>query len=102
MITPSVDAARRIERYAPDAHVVPIHHEEAPFAWREAKAPRVLSEDDTLRVAVIGVLAPHKGRQLVIDTALEAKASRMRIEFIVIGDPFGVRAVVPVACFAGS
>lgn len=89
VITPSVDAARRVERYAPDAHVVPIYHEEISSAWRDAGAPRLLSENDIFRVAVIGVLAPHKGRQLVIDAALEAKAMRVPIEFIVIGDPFG-------------
>lgn len=89
VIAPSIDAAQRVERYAPDANAVAIYHEEAPKSWREARAPRKLSRTDTLRVAVIGVLAPHKGRALVVDAALEAKASGVPVEFIVIGDPFG-------------
>ncbi|QWT18710.1 glycosyltransferase [Bacillus sp. NP157] len=89
VITPSVDASVRIERYAPGANTQAILHESVPSLWREASAPRRLHDRDVLRVAVIGVLAPHKGRDLVIDAATHARAMGMDIEFIVIGDPFG-------------
>jgi GT2 family glycosyltransferase/glycosyltransferase involved in cell wall biosynthesis len=89
VITPSVDTSRRIALYAPDANVVAIQHEPVPASWRDAAAPRQLEGNTPLRVAVIGVLAPHKGREMVIDAAIHARAAGLPLEFVVIGDPFG-------------
>jgi len=89
VIAPSIDAAERIKGYAPDANVAVIHHEDAPPNWRHARPQRRLGEGDVLRVGVIGVLAKHKGRELVIDAAITALERGLPIEFIVIGDPQG-------------
>ncbi len=89
VIAPSADAACRIRRYAPETRIVAIHHEQVKRGWLRASAPRILGVTDVLRVAVIGMLAEHKGRQLVIDAALAVRAASLPIEFVVIGDPLG-------------
>jgi glycosyltransferase involved in cell wall biosynthesis len=89
VITPSVDASERIERYAPDAALVPIYHEEQRKAWLDAESVAPLAPGEVMRIAVLGVLAEHKGRQLVIDAARGVVTSDLAMEFIIIGDPFG-------------
>lgn len=89
VFVPSMDAARRVHRYTPDANVVAIYHEEAQAGWAHGTPRRSLGQQDMLRIAVIGVLAPHKGRQLVLDAATAAAAQSLPLEFIVIGDAFG-------------
>lgn len=89
VFAPSVDAAERIRRYVPDANVVAVYHEEAPTEWTQASPRRTLVENDVLRVAVIGMLAAHKGRQLVLDAATTAVAQNLPVEFIVVGDALG-------------
>ncbi|UPG95353.1 glycosyltransferase [Luteibacter aegosomatissinici] len=89
VITPSVDASMRIARYAPEAHTVAIRHEAAPAKWGEVPERRRLASDEALRIAIIGVLAPNKGRDLVIEAAMHARSKGLPLEFVVIGDPFG-------------
>jgi len=89
VFAPSEDAAHRILNYAPDARVVSVYHQEGKEHWGKAAPLRRLGPDDILRVVILGVLAPHKGRQLVLDAAIEAVSQQLPIEFIVIGDPFG-------------
>lgn len=89
VIAPSIDVAERIKGYAPDANVTVVHHEDTPLKWRHARLQRLLGAQDVLRVGVIGVLAQHKGRELVIDAAITALERNLPIEFIVIGDPQG-------------
>lgn len=89
VITPSVDASMRIARYSPEARMLAIQHEAAPARWSEVPEPRRLASDEPLRVAVLGVLAPNKGRDLVIEAAMHARAKNLPLEFVVIGDPFG-------------
>lgn len=89
VFVPSMDAAHRIQRYIPDANVVAIYHEEAQAGWVQATPRRSLGQQDILRIAVIGVLAPHKGRQLVLDAATTAAVQSLPLEFIVIGDALG-------------
>lgn len=89
VIAPSVDTAERIKRYAQDANVAVIQHEEVPLKWHHACPQRQLGEQDVLRVGVVGVLAKHKGRELVIDAAIASLERSLPIEFIVIGDPQG-------------
>ncbi|WP_372382301.1 glycosyltransferase [Xanthomonas sp. NCPPB 1068] len=89
VIAPSIDAAERIRGYAPDANVTVVHHEETPQKWRHARPQRCLGAQDVLRVGVIGVLARHKGRELLINAAIISLERNLPIEFIVIGDPQG-------------
>lgn len=89
VITPSVDTQRRIQRYAPDANVLVIRHESVPEHWHTASPTRQLAATGVMRVAILGVLAPHKGRDLVIGAAMHARAQGLPLEFVVIGDPAG-------------
>lgn len=102
VFAPSVDAAERIRRYVPDANVVAVYHEDVSKEWARAKPRRVLAEGDALRVAVIGMLAPHKGRQLVLDAATTAMAQSLPIEFIVIGDALGELPPASVAAIRAT
>ena len=102
VFVPSMDAARRARRYAPDANVVAIYHEAAEASWSHAAPRRSLDKQDKLRVAVIGVLAPHKGRQLVLDAAIAAIAQNLPLEFIVIGDAFGMLPPPSVAAIRST
>lgn len=102
VFAPSEDVSRRILRYAPDARVVTVYHQERKLQWREASPSRRLGQDDNLRVVILGVLAPHKGRQLVLDAAIEATHRNERIEFIVVGDPFGALPPESVAAIRAT
>lgn len=89
VISPSVDTAERMLRYTPDANMVVVQHEEPRASWSKAMRPRALHKGDVLRVGVVGVLARHKGRELVVAAAIDAVEHKLPIEYIVIGDPFG-------------
>lgn len=89
VVAPSIDTAERIQKYAPDANVTVVRHEELGASWREARITRSLTGPSVLRVGVIGVLANHKGRELVIGAAIDAAERELPIEFVVIGDPLG-------------
>lgn len=89
VITPSIDTLRRIRRYAPDANVLAIRHESVPGRWHAASPTHQLADASVMRVAILGVLAPHKGRDLVIEAATHARAKGLPLEFVVIGDPAG-------------
>jgi GT2 family glycosyltransferase/glycosyltransferase involved in cell wall biosynthesis len=89
VFVPSMDAGKRARRYAPDANIVATYHEATEASWKQAAPRRSLDQQDKLRIAVIGVLAPHKGRQLVLDAATAAVAQNLPLEFVVIGDAFG-------------
>lgn len=89
VITPSVDTSLRLQRYAPDARMVAVQHEVVPPEWREVAQPRRLAGDSPLRVGVIGIFAPNKGRDLIIDASMSALERGLPLEFVVIGDPFG-------------
>lgn len=89
VIAPSVDTLKRLRRYAPDASLQAIWHEAESPAWKVVGPGRQLTGGDVLKVAVLGVLAPHKGRDLVIGAAMHARARHLPLEFVVIGDPLG-------------
>ena len=86
VLCPSGDVATRIRRYhpsVPNLRTVPHSHlGEAPVA--EAWAPP-LNEDEPLRVAVLGVMARHKGGEKVLACAASARAKKQPIHFTVIG-----------------
>lgn len=102
VFVPSLDAAKRARHYAPGANIVAVYHEPVEASWTEAAPRRSLDQQDRLRIAVIGVLAPHKGRQLVLDAATAAVAQNLPLEFIVIGDAFGVLPPPSVAAIRST
>jgi GT2 family glycosyltransferase len=85
---PSHDAAQRIERYF---GVLPEVRRHEPVGTLHA-APivrRAASAAQPLRVVLLGVLAAHKGRRLVIDAATAAQRKGLPLRFHLIGDPQG-------------
>jgi len=102
VVTPSIDTLRRIRRYAPDANVLAIRHESVPERWHAASPTRQLAAASVMRVAILGVLAPHKGRALVIEAAMYARAQGLPLEFVVIGDPAGELPPPVVAAIRSS
>lgn len=85
---PSNDTARRIERYF---GVLPKvqPHESVGLVQSSPVARRVATHRRPLRVVLLGVLAPHKGRELVIEAATAAQRKRLPLSFHLIGDSQG-------------
>ena len=87
VICPSEDTAIRLSRYFDSANLKVVHHDpllaEMPLE-RDVRATNVTA-GEPFRVAVLGVLAPHKGAHVVAACAKLAKAQDQSIEFHVIG-----------------
>jgi GT2 family glycosyltransferase/glycosyltransferase involved in cell wall biosynthesis len=86
VITPTADTAHRILRYAPGARVISTAHPGAP-ACNDIQSVnrRPVAPDAPLRIATLGVLAPHKGLPLVQACAEAARERNLPLEFIHIG-----------------
>lgn len=82
VICPSEDLRRRLARYAPRARLLVVPHEPVvEGAWRVE--PRPLHPREPLRVGLLGVVAKHKGLD-VLAAAVAALEPRT-VEFVVIG-----------------
>jgi len=82
VICPSQDVKDRIGRYYPRANLIVVPHESNTLdSW--AVAPRPAPNDKPLRVLLIGLLNPLKGRNLV-EACLRGGAGAP-IEFVLIG-----------------
>lgn len=86
LTAPSLDCAQRIGRYfgrTPDVRL----HEEVPVL----SMPLTVSQRKgrKRRVLILGALAPHKGRLLVLAAAEEVVRRSLPLEFHLIGDPQG-------------
>lgn len=85
VLCPTADVATRVTRYAPSAAVELEPHEHdlyrAPSDLRPARAG-----GRKLRVAVIGVMAEHKGGHFLLDCVERASEIGAEIEWRVIGD----------------
>jgi GT2 family glycosyltransferase/glycosyltransferase involved in cell wall biosynthesis/SAM-dependent methyltransferase len=81
---PSEDVARRIRRYHPSASTVIVPHE-AVVAVPQPSPRRAVPPEGVLRVAVLGVLARHKGAELVGQVARAAAARGLPLEFRLVG-----------------
>lgn len=86
---PSADAAARIERYFGVRPEVRYH--ESEISLQPVGMPRVSRHDARApyRVVIIGALANHKGRQVVLDAAEAARKHGYPLQFHLIGDPLG-------------
>jgi GT2 family glycosyltransferase len=82
VFAPSEDTARRLERHISGLQVQVRPHtpeiDTAPLLPREAKRKLV-------RVALLGAIGDHKGYQVLLDCALNARARRLPLEFVVVG-----------------
>jgi GT2 family glycosyltransferase/glycosyltransferase involved in cell wall biosynthesis len=88
LMAPSRDSAARIQRYFQRMPEVRLH-EDGPTPAVRKQSRTDTRRDGRLRVLVLGTLAPHKGRQLVLGTVEEALNRSLPLEFYLIGDPQG-------------
>lgn len=84
VICPSHDVATRLANYYPSARLCVVPHEAAIAATEAIQLPS-LGAQDVFRVALLGVLAKHKGLDLVQAAAALANDRRLPLQFIVIG-----------------
>ncbi len=90
VFAPSQDALDRLRRHGLGARARLVPHEPvAPGPWPTRAKPR---PGKRLRVAVLGVLANHKGAQLVASVAMAANPGMLEVQLI--GD---VEATIPAA-----
>ena len=82
VIAPSADTATRMQQHfaALDVDVKP----HAPFIESAPLPPRV-DPRKVARVALIGAIGVHKGYEVLLDCARDARARKLPIEFVVIG-----------------
>ena len=80
---PSKDVYSRVIRYAPSSRALVVPHEVVDSESWPLKVPH-LGKRKRLRIAVLGVLAPHKGRDIVL-ACVEAADPEL-YEFIIIGN----------------
>lgn len=87
VICPSQDTADRLARYYPFAALVVADHAELQpdIDLDRAVLPVSIAENEPLRVAILGVLAPHKGARLVAACADHAQQQGLPIEFHIVG-----------------
>ncbi len=88
VFTPSHDVERRVKRYFPGANTVYAPHEKETYD-EIAVQPRMLDQDASLRVVVLGGLSNFKGADLLESCAIKARKAHLSIEFHLIG--FGYR-----------
>ena len=87
VICPSGDVAARIRRYHADTRCVVAPHDllfDTPDTPLDVQ-PRPLTSHEPLRVALLGVMAPHKGSELVAACARRAKREDVPVEFHIVG-----------------
>ena len=84
VVAPSQDCAARVGRYHP-VRIDVVHHEgaamPAPPRWRA----RAASTAGPLRVVILGVLAPHKGKYKVLEALQETALGKLPLHFHLIG-----------------
>jgi len=81
VICPSEDTKRRIGRYFPQAKLMAIPHQPVKENLWHVAAPQ-FQENERMRIAILGVVAKHKGLDALIAAAT---VNPSRYEFIVIG-----------------
>ncbi|MFG1423655.1 glycosyltransferase [Roseixanthobacter liquoris] len=85
VICPSHDVAERIRRYAPDARLMVVPHETDLYRRQQPALLPPLAADIPLRVAVLGILAEHKGGAFLLDCIEYSRAIKAPLEWQVIG-----------------
>ncbi len=84
VICPSNDVRLRMQKYIPDVKYFVVPHLVPKNTNIAFKIPK-LGKNDPLRVAIIAALWPHKGSNLVLETAKMIKERNQNIELNLIG-----------------
>lgn len=80
---PSLDTAKRFQRYFPTIHVEVRPHKEAVNA--NARRVALPYRSGPLKIAIIGAIGPHKGVEILERCAEDAEQRGLPIEFVVVG-----------------
>jgi glycosyltransferase involved in cell wall biosynthesis len=84
VICPSHDVAHRCQKYFPEAFYQVVSHEATLAEVANIKVP-ILDQNEPLRIAILGVLARHKGLGLIADTLVVAEKIKAPLQFQLIG-----------------
>ena len=84
VVAPSQDCAARISRYHP-VRIEVVHHERPTAPARPRWRTRHVTAADPLRVVLLGVLAPHKGKYKVLEALQETAQAKLPLHFHLIG-----------------
>lgn len=79
---PSQDTATRMRRYFPALPIAVVPHDDDPTLFRVTRA----EVSEIARVCVAGTIGPHKGYDIVLACARDARQRRLHLEFVVVGD----------------
>ena len=86
VFVPSQDAVNRIHRYFSEANIILAPHPEAAIEKeRIARRNIFISNDEPLKIAVIGALNLAKGADVLEECAIDAKKRNLDLEFHLIG-----------------
>jgi len=86
VICPSHDTARRCLRYFPNAVYRVVAHEAVEDGGYAADiSVPAINENEPLRVAILGVLARHKGKELIAEVLQVSERAKAPLQFKLIG-----------------
>ena len=83
VFTPSNDVSTRMKRYYPAVTFTTMPHIEAQAAPAQ---PIAAPSGETVKVAIIGALGVHKGSNIILACAKDAKRRKLPIEYVIFGD----------------
>lgn len=93
LFVPSMDAARRMKSRFPAANVVFAPHPEK--MQETGPGARRISPSEPLRIAVLGILNPVKGADLLEACAIDARRRKLPVEFHLFGHAYRQLASFP-------
>ncbi len=100
VICPSHDVAQRCHRYYPNAvYRVVAHEQTLSDNYFDINVPE-LNENEPLRVAILGVLASHKGMELIAEALSVTQQIRAPLQFQLIGYAIGNMPPTPDKLFS--
>jgi GT2 family glycosyltransferase/glycosyltransferase involved in cell wall biosynthesis len=79
---PSADTAMRLQRHFPD---LPVDVQPHAVPRAPSPLPPRAHNQEVVRVAVIGAIGMHKGYRILLNSARDARARKLPLEFVVIG-----------------
>ena len=86
MLTPSIDAGRRVVKYFPSARVrLAPHTDVPPGAQLPEPTPYAIASHAHLRILVVGAVGELKGADTLEATAIEAAQHESPLEFHLVG-----------------
>src|SRR5674476_280149 len=97
LITPSLDAALRMQRFVPTAHIQVVPHASLyPRPTQHPQpCPRVLASGERLKIVVLGALSRIKGADTLEEVATLTAIQNLDLEFHLIGYPYRSLRALP-------